>query len=68
MNILSDNNLDQSLKPFCFNIISDLFIYCPNEAFKFFGNIMQVIGGEYKAFELCSGHIVTIKQIPFKVT
>ena len=52
MNILSDNNIDQSLKPFCFNIISDLFIYCPNEAFKFFDNIMQVIGGAIKATQI----------------
>jgi hypothetical protein len=44
LNILSDNNIDQSLKPYCFNIISDIFIYCPNEAFKYFESIMKVIG------------------------
>jgi importin subunit beta-1 len=44
LNILSDNNIDQTLKPFCFNIISDIFIYCPNAVFKHFNNIMKVIG------------------------
>ena len=44
LNILSNNNIDQSLKPYCFNIISDIFIYCPNEAFKYFESIMKVIG------------------------
>ena len=49
LNILSDENIDRSLKPNCFNIISDIFIFCQNEAFKFFDKIMDVIGGAMKA-------------------
>ena len=49
LNILSDENIDRSLKPNCFNIISDIFIFCQNEAFKFFDKIMVVIGGAMKA-------------------
>ena len=52
LNILSDNNVDQTLKPNCFNIISDVFIYCPNEAFQFFDNIMKVIGGAMEATQI----------------
>ena len=48
LNILSDENIDRSLKPNCFNIISDVFIFCQNEAFKFFDKIMAVIGGAIK--------------------
>ena len=49
MNILSSNSIDRALKPFCFNIISDLFIYCENEVFKYFDQIMAVIGGAMEA-------------------
>ena len=52
LKILSDNSIDQTLKPNCFNIISDIFIYCPNEAFKFFGDIMKVIGGAIEATQI----------------
>ena len=52
MNILSNNNIDQACKPLCFNIISDLFMYCPNEAFKSFDNIMKVIGGAIEATQV----------------
>ena len=52
LNILSDSNIDQTIKPNCFNIISDIFIYCPNEAFQFFDNIMKVIGGAMEATEI----------------
>ena len=49
MKILSDNNIDRNLKSYCFNIISDLFIYCQNEVFKYFDDIMNVIGGAMEA-------------------
>ena len=52
LNILSDNNIDQSLKPYCFNIISDIFIYCPNEAFNIFDKIMKVIGDAMGATQI----------------
>ncbi|MCF0233139.1 MAG: hypothetical protein HUJ63_13015, partial [Enterococcus sp.] len=28
----------------CFNILSDMFLYCPKEACKLFNNIMIIIG------------------------
>jgi importin subunit beta-1 len=52
MKILSDNNIDRNLKPYCFNVISDLFMYCPMEGFKFFDNIMSVIGGAMTATKI----------------
>ena len=52
LNILSDNNIDQSIKPYCFNIISDIFIYCPNEAFKYFEEIMKVTGQAMAATQI----------------
>lgn len=52
MKILSDNNIDRSLKSYCFNIISDLFIYCQKEVFKYFDNIMNVIGGAMEATKI----------------
>lgn len=45
MNILSDSNVERSIKPLCFNIISDIFLYCPNEAFNSFENLMKIIVG-----------------------
>ena len=50
MNILSDNKIDRDLKPKCLNIISDLFLYCKQEVFKSFDDIMRMVGG---AFEAC---------------
>ena len=52
LNILSDNNIDQSLKPHCFNVISDIFLNCPDDAFKSFDNIMKVIGGAMQATQI----------------
>ena len=52
LNILSDNNIDQSLKPHCFNVISDIFLNCPDDAFKSFENIMKVIGGAMQATQI----------------
>jgi len=52
MNILSDNNIDRNLKSYCFNIISDLFICCPNEVFIYFDNIMNVIKGAMEATQM----------------
>ena len=49
MNILSDNNIDRDLKSYCFNIISDLFISCQQEIFKYFDNIMNIIKGAMEA-------------------
>jgi hypothetical protein len=49
MSILSNNNIDRHLKSYCFNIISDLFIYCQSEVFKYFDGIMGVIGGAMEA-------------------
>ena len=36
LDILSDNTIEESLKPTCFLIISDIFVYCQNDAFKYF--------------------------------
>ena len=44
MNILSNQFVDRKLKPQCFNILSDMFLYCPEEACKLFSNIMKIIG------------------------
>lgn len=52
MNILSNNNIDRNLKSYCFNIISDIFINCPEEAFKFFQDIMKVIGSAMEATQI----------------
>ena len=52
LDILSDDDIDQTLKPNCFIIISDIFVYCPNEAFNFFDKIMKVIGGALEATQI----------------
>lgn len=49
MNILSNDQIDRNLKPQCFNIISDIYISCPNEAFKSFENIMKIMGDAIQA-------------------
>ena len=49
MNILSNSNIDRNLKPLCFNIISDLFMYCQKEVFVYFDQIMTVIGQAMEA-------------------
>ena len=50
--ILSNQQVDQKLKPQCFNIISDLYLCCPDEAFKYFDNIMKIIGGAIQATQV----------------
>ena len=52
INILSDDSIDRKLKPICFNIISDIYIYCPNEAFNFFGDVMKILGGAIQATQI----------------
>ena len=52
MNILSNDQIDRRLKPYCFNIISDIFINCPDEAFKSFQNIMKIVGGAMQATQI----------------
>ena len=52
MNILSNDQIDRTLKPLCFNIISDLFMFCPDEAFKYFDNIMKVLGSAIQATQV----------------
>ena len=44
MNILCKDDIERKIKPQCFNILSDLFLYCPDEAFKLFNNVMKIIG------------------------
>jgi hypothetical protein len=50
LNILSDNQINRNLKTHCFQVISQLFLFCPQEVFKYFNEIMQVVG---EAFEAC---------------
>ena len=50
MKILVDNSINRELKPKCLNIISDLFLNCKEEVFKYFNDIMKMMGG---AFEAC---------------
>lgn len=52
LNILSNEQIDRNLKPKCFLIISDLYMYCPNDAFKSFDNIMKIIGGAIKVTKI----------------
>ena len=50
LNILSDNSIVKELKPLCLHIISDLFVYCRQESFKYFDQIMKMVGG---AIQVC---------------
>ena len=54
LNILANNNVDQSLKPYCFMILSDIFLYCEKDGFKSFNSIMEVIGGAIQATQIKS--------------
>jgi len=45
LKILSDNTIVRDLKPRCLQIISDLLVNCRQEVFKYFDNIMTMIGG-----------------------
>lgn len=50
LDILSDNQVDRNLKTHCFQVISQLFLFCPQEALKYFNEIIKVVG---EAFEAC---------------
>ena len=52
MRILSDNTIDRNLKPLCFNIISDIFLYCPCEAFNHFEPVMKILGEAIQATQV----------------
>ena len=52
INILSDNTIDRKLKPLCFNIISDLYIYSTKEAFKYFEGVMKILGEAIQATQI----------------
>ena len=45
----------KELKPFCLRIISDLFISCRQEIFKYFDDIMKMIGGAIQACQMNYG-------------
>jgi importin subunit beta-1 len=50
LKILSDNTIVRDLKPRCLQIISDLLVNCRQEVFKYFDEIMKMIGG---AIQVC---------------
>ena len=50
--ILSDNSVDRNLKPLCFNIISDLFLFYSNEAFEHFEDFMKILGAAIQATQI----------------
>ena len=52
LNILSDNTIVRDLKPRCLQIISDLFLSCRQEIFKYFNDIMKMIGGAIQACQM----------------
>ena len=52
LNILSDNTIVRDLKPRCLQIISDLLLYCRQEVFKYFKDIMKMIGGAIQACQM----------------
>ena len=49
LNILSDREADKVLKPNAFNVISDIFVVCLDNAFKYFNEIMDLIGSALEA-------------------
>ena len=59
LKILSDNQINRDLKPYCFYIISSLFISCKQEIFKYFNEIMTMVGG---AFEACQMDYSQLKE------
>jgi len=62
MKILIDNTINRNLKPKALNVISDLFLYCKEEAFKYFDDIMKMMGG---AFEACQMEFTENDNIDF---
>lgn len=52
MNILSNEQIERNLKPYCFNIISDIYINCPEEARKSFESIMKIMGAAIQATQI----------------
>ena len=55
LNILSDNTIVRELKPRCLHTIADLFIYCRQEVFKYFDDIMKMVGGALQACQMNYG-------------
>ena len=55
LNILADNTIVRDLKPRCLQIISDLFMFCRQEVFKYFDEIMKMIGGAIQACQINYG-------------
>ena len=55
MNILSNNTIVSDLKPHCLQIISDLFLHCRQEIFKYFDEVMKMIGGAIQACQMNYG-------------
>jgi len=49
LNILADREADKILKPHSFNVISDIFVVCKENAFKYFNEIMDLIGSALEA-------------------
>ena len=52
LNLLSNPDIDKQIKPICFNILSDLFLFCKNEIWKYFNEIMKVIGGAIEVSDI----------------
>ena len=55
LNILSNNTIASDLKPHCLQIISDLFLHCRQEIFKYFDEVMKMIGGAIQACQMNYG-------------
>ena len=55
LNILSNNTIVSDLKPHCLQIISDLFLHCRQEIFKYFDEVMKMIGGAIQACQMNYG-------------
>ena len=49
LQILSNPDIDKSLKPHAFNVISDLFYCCPNDIFPYYNSIMNLLGSALQA-------------------
>ena len=55
LNILSNNTIVRDLKPNCLQIIADLFLHCRQEIFKYFEDVMKMIGGAIQACQMDYG-------------
>lgn len=47
--ILSNPNLEKTIKLYSFNIVSDIYCFCTNEALAYFDTIMSLIGSAMQA-------------------